>query len=96
MEMKMNNIKYTPEDIDHIFAERVDLSIREGDLKEGIIVEWIFRYPNGNKCAFVEASFPVNPDNFDYDVGVDVCTRKIKNKLWSMAKLPFSPSTCAW
>lgn len=29
----MTDIKYTQEDIDHIFAERVDLSIREGDLK---------------------------------------------------------------
>lgn len=80
----MTDIKYTPEDIDRIFNERVDLSIREGDLKEGIIAEWTFKYPNGNICAFVEASFPVNPDNFDYDIGVDVCEKKIKNKLWEI------------
>ena len=80
----MNDIKYTPEDIDRIFEERVDYIWNTASLKAGIVVEWIFEYPNGNKIAFVELSFPVNEDNFDWEIGLDVCEKKIKNKLWEI------------
>ena len=80
----MSNIKYTPEDIDRIFKERVFSYCNAAIIRPGVIVEWSFEYPNGNKCAFVEASFPVNPDNFDYDIGHNVCIGKIKNKLWEL------------
>ena len=80
----MTDIKYTPEDIDRIFEERVYCWSDRATVKKGVIVEWTFGYPNGQICAFVEASFPVNEDNFDYDIGVDVCIKKIKNKLWEI------------
>lgn len=80
----MTDIKYTPEDIDRIFEERVDYMWDKANLKKGVIVEWTFEYPNGNKFAFVEASFPVNEDNFDWVIGLDVCKKKIKNKLWEI------------
>ena len=80
----MNDIKYTSEDIDRIFEERVDYMWDNANLKKGVIVEWTFIYPNGNKFAFVEASFPVNEDNFDWVIGLDVCKKKIKNKLWEI------------
>ena len=80
----MNDIKYTPEDIDRIFKERVDYLWDNANLKKGVIVEWTFEYTNGNKFAFVEASFPVNEDNFDWVIGLDVCKKKIKNKLWEI------------
>lgn len=80
----MNDIKYTHEDIDRIFEERVDYMWDDANLKKGVIVEWIFEYPNGNKFAFVEASFQVNEDNFDWVIGLDVCKKKIKNKLWEI------------
>lgn len=38
----MTDIKYTPEDIDRIFEERVDYIWNEASLKKGIVVEWIF------------------------------------------------------
>ena len=80
----MTDIKYTPEDIDRIFKERVDYMWDNAKLKNGVIVESTFIYPNGNKLAFVEASFPVNEDNFDWAIGLDVCKKKIKNKLWEI------------
>ena len=80
----MTDIKYTPEDIDRIFKERVEYVWEDADLKKGVIVEWIFKYPNKNKIAFVEASFPVNEDNYDFEIGLAVCKNKIKNKLWEI------------
>lgn len=83
-EKKMNDIKYTPEDIDRIFEERVDYTTRKAELKRGLIMEWAFKYPNGKRCAFIEASFPVNPTNFSVSIGEQVCISKIKNKLWEI------------
>ena len=80
----MTDIKYTQEDIDRIFIERVYSSGRTAGIKKGVIVEWTFDFLNGNKFAFVEASFPVNEDNFDWVIGLDVCKKKIKNKLWEI------------
>lgn len=80
----MTDIKYTPEDIDRIYNERVIIDAHNSIIKKGVIVEWCFKYPNGQICAFVEASFPVNPDNFDFTIGADVCRNKIKNKLWEI------------
>ena len=80
----MANIKYTQEDIDRIFNERVIMLDSTASIKKGVIVEWAFIYPNGIRSAFVEASFPVNQDNYDYDIGVTVCHNKIKNKLWEI------------
>ena len=80
----MTEIKYSLEDIERVFKERVNYVWEETTIKKGIIVEWCFIYPNGQKCAFVEASFPVNPDNFDEDIGLNVCKNKIKNKLWEI------------
>lgn len=36
------NIKYTPEDIDRIYAERVTISTKQADLKPGVVCEWAF------------------------------------------------------
>lgn len=80
----MTDIKYTPEDIDRIFEERVDYTTRKAELKRGLIMEWVFKYPNGKRCPFIEASFPVNPTNFSVSIGEQVCISKIKNKLWEI------------
>lgn len=80
-EKKMTDIKYTPKDIDRILEERVDYLWEKADMKKGVIVEWSFKYPNGQTCVFVEGSFPINPDNFDSHIGIEVCKKKIKNKL---------------
>ena len=80
----MTDIKYTPEDIDRIYKERVYSSGHLAGIKKGVIVEWLFMYPNGRDIAFVEASYPINEDNFSFEIGCEVCTRKIKNKLWEI------------
>ena len=80
----MNDIKYTPEDIERIFNERVNYLSEEAEIKPGIICEWTFTYPNGQIAADVVAAFPIDPKNFDYDIGIDVCQKKIKDKLWEI------------
>lgn len=80
----MTDIKYTPEDIDRIFGERVVTESYPAIVKKGIVVVWAFRYPNGKVFAGVEGSFPVNESNYDTYVGIHVCYQKIKNKLWEI------------
>lgn len=41
--------KYTPDDIERIFAERVQIHFHTPELKVGTLAEWKFTYPNGNK-----------------------------------------------
>lgn len=74
----MNDIKYTPEDIDRIYKERVYSSGHIAGIKKGVIVEWLFMYPNGKDIAFVEAYYPINEDNFSFEIGCEVCRKKSK------------------
>ncbi len=55
-------IKYTNEDIDRIFEERVKYLWEEAELKPGVICEWTFEYPNGQITADVEAAFCISPE----------------------------------
>ena len=64
--------------------ERVYCKPKIAELKPGVICEWTFNYPNGQVTADIVASFPINPENFDYDIGIDVCQKKIKDKLWEI------------
>lgn len=77
-------IKYTSEDIERIFKERVNYIQKKADFKPGIICEWVFEYPNGQITADVETAFPISPENFDPDIGLNVCQKKIKDKLWEI------------
>lgn len=80
----MTDIKYTPEDIDRIFEERVSTEVFPAIIKKGVIVIWVFTYPNNEKFAGVEGSFPVNENNYSFSIGKEVCRKKIKNKLWEL------------
>lgn len=80
----IESIKYSLEDIERIFAERVEINPKPAGLKAGIICEWVFTYPNGNKTANVECAFCIDPKNNDYAMGCAVCNGKIKNKLWEI------------
>lgn len=80
----IESIKYSLEDIERIFAERVEINPKPAGLKAGIICEWVFTYPNGNKTANVECAFCIDPKNNDYAMGCSVCNGKIKNKLWEI------------
>ena len=68
-----NIIKYTPEDVQRIIAERVR-----------VIAEYCFEYPNGKIHADVVCAFPVDPANADYDNGVIVCNKKIEAQIWPL------------
>lgn len=83
-DLNMLDIKYTSEDIDRIYAERVVLNATTAALKAGVICEWVFKYPNGQKTAQVEHAFCINPKNNDFTIGLRVCNEKIKNKLWEI------------
>lgn len=83
-EQSSQNIKYTTEDIDRIFAERVKTYLRPATLKPGTLCEWVFEYPNGRLTAQVESAFCISPEHNDYTIGCKVCCGKIKNKLWEI------------
>ena len=74
----IESIKYSLEDIERVFAERVKINPKPAALKAGIVCEWVFTYPNGSKTANVECAFCVDPKNNDYAMGCDVCNGKIK------------------
>ena len=40
------------------------------------------KLPNG--FVIVESSSCVDPDNYDEDMGVDICMKNIENKLWEL------------
>lgn len=77
-------IKYTNEDIERIFNERVNYIQKKAEIKPGVICEWSFKYPNGQITADVVAAFPISPENFDSNIGLNVCQKKIKDKLWEI------------
>lgn len=77
-------IKYTAEDIDRVFMERVTVLPRPAALKPGIVCEWGFEYPNGQRTVQVESAFCIDPKNNDYAKGCEVCNERIKNKLWEI------------
>ena len=78
------DIKYTFGDIERIFAERVVVQPRQASVRDGVVCEWVFTYPNGNTMANVECAFPINPENADFVIGCEVCKDKIMNRLWGI------------
>lgn len=79
-----NIIKYTPEDVQRIMAERVRINYRSATFKAGMIAEYCFEYPNGKIHADVVCAFPVDPANADYDNCVIVCNKKIEAQIWPL------------
>lgn len=77
-------IKYTFEDIERIYVDRVEILPRQASVKAGVVCEWVLTYPNGNTIANVECAFPVNPENADFEIGREVCKDKIMRKLWEI------------
>ena len=84
MEQKNLQIKYTNEDIERIFKKRVTTYSQPAAVKAGVICEWTFEYPNGQITADVEAAFCINPENNDFNIGIEVCRSRIKDKLWKI------------
>lgn len=76
--------KYTENDIERIFLERVKIFVYAAIVKSGTIAEWTFTYPNGEVYANVVCSFPVDPKNDDAGIAMRVCNKKIKEQLWQL------------
>lgn len=88
------NIAYSEEDIERIFSQRVEMVYRQAMIKAGTICEWAFCYPNGACFADVECSFPMAADNFSLTQGKNLCSDKIKKKLWKICAM-YSTATGA-
>ena len=64
--------------------------IEEIMTKSNIVVDTVFgkctvvscRLPNG--FVIVESSACVDPDNYDEDMGVEICLDRIENKIWEL------------
>lgn len=73
----MNN-KVTQEQIDEIFnnGTKVENTILD---KTTVVV---FKAPNG--FTIVESSSCVDPANYDFELGKEICYKRIKDKLWEL------------
>lgn len=76
--------KYTKDDIDRIFKERVKYSWHKTRTKAGLICEWCFTYPNGNTTAQVCGTWPMNEKDADFNVAKRLLYTKIKDALWEI------------
>lgn len=77
-------VKYTKQDIDRIFKERVKYSWHKTRTKAGLICEWSFEYPNGNITAQVCGTWPMNEKDADFNIAKRLLYAKIKDALWEI------------
>lgn len=78
-------IKYSPEDIERIYDERVTVEFHEPKTKKGVIAEFAVEYPNGNKTVDVVTAFAMNEANHNVEIGQQVAIKNIKDALWKIA-----------
>jgi hypothetical protein len=75
----MSGVTVTEEKVDDIFRQ-----------SEAVIYEKVFgkttvvivKLPNG--FIIVESSSCVDPANYDHDIGVELCKKRIKEKIWEL------------
>lgn len=69
-----------------VTQERIDALFTQSEIKEFIAFDKTFimacKLPNG--FVITESSSCVNPENFSEGVGREICTERIKNKLWEL------------
>ena len=72
----MNTV--TQEQVDSIFDE----STKRIETFFDKCLVMICKLPNG--FILTESSACVDPSNFDVKIGTDICTERIKNKIWEL------------
>ena len=70
--------RVTQEDIDIIFGNA------EKDVQTVFNKCTIMVCKLENGFILVESSACVNPENYDFNLGIKICEEKIKNKLWEL------------
>lgn len=81
----MNDLeKYTVADIERVYEENVTIEFHEPKIKKGVIAEFAVEYPNGNKTVDVVTAFPMDENNHNEEIGKQIATRAIKEKLWQI------------
>lgn len=76
--------KYTEDEIERIFNERVTIAVRMASLKKAMIGEWTFTYPTGYKTVEIELAAPMNEEDYDHDVAYRMIVERVKSKLWEI------------
>lgn len=76
--------KYTQEDIERIYQERVEVAFIPAILKAGLIAEWIFKYPNGNISSQCTGTWAMNPEGNDTEIATKILIKRIKDALWDI------------
>lgn len=85
--------KYTQEEIDRIFNERVRILYYEPQLKRGLMAEWTFTYPTGERTADVECAFPMFEEEHNAEIAAELIVKRIKNKVWEICG-KYTLATC--
>jgi hypothetical protein len=74
--MKMSDNKITKEQIECILEHSAHSDVKLGTKTTVLVVT----LPNG--FEIVESSSCVDPANYDHALGVDICKRRVVDKLW--------------
>ena len=74
----MSNVKVTQEQVDKLF--------NEADLNEQVVFHkcLIISVKLKNGFVIVESSACVDPENFDIEIGREICCNRIKDKIWEL------------
>jgi hypothetical protein len=75
---EMNKNKITPEHIKNIM-DKSHFVVNSIFCKTTIVV---CQLPNG--FIIVESSSCVDPENYDVEIGTEICKKRIENKLWEL------------
>lgn len=76
--------KYTEEEIQRIFEERVRYVLYQPQLKRGLMAEWTFTYPTGYRTADVVCAFPMNEEDHDPQKAIELIQERILEKVWEI------------
>ena len=83
----MTNVKVTQEQVDKLF--------NEADLNEQVVFHkcLIISVKLKNGFVIVESSACVDPENFDIEIGREICCNRIKDKIWELEGYNLQTST---
>lgn len=75
---KMSNVRITKEDVDSIIKNSIVESVKMG--KKTTVVSLTM------PCGFVivVSSSCVDPDNYDHELGVKICLKRVEDKVWEL------------
>lgn len=74
----MSEIKITQEHVEDIFIRSTIEAIKMGEKTT------VMHVTLPNDYAIIESSSCVDPENYDHEMGIELCTKRVKDKIWEL------------